>query len=231
VLAHVRLARRHGATVVDQTPVLNVTAQGDTVTVETTRGKFSAAKLILAAGSWMRKLLNTLGTDLPLTSVKCQENFFEGDIPAAYEPGRFPVFIAHLPEEYGYMPYGLPSIDGSGLKVALHGGPAFDPEQPERQTDEQVTETVRAFMRRYLPGANGRLVSSRICLYTMTPDEHFVLDFHPEQSNILIASCCSGHGFKFSPVLGKILVDLAFTRQTDHDISLFRVGRFATEEK
>jgi glycine/D-amino acid oxidase-like deaminating enzyme len=117
------------------------------------------------------------------------------------------------------------------VKVALHGGPPYDPDDPERKTDQQVVERVRAFMAKYLPGANGWLVSSRVCLYTMTPDEHFVIDFHPQYSNVVIASCCSGHGFKFSPVLGKILSDLALTGRTDHDISLFGVGRFTTERQ
>lgn len=231
VLAQVRLAKQHGATVLDNTPVLSVAVAGETVTVETAQGRFQGAKLILAAGAWTRKMVNMLGMDLPLTPVKCQENYFEADVPADYEAGRFPVFIAHFPEEYGFMPYGLPSIDGSGVKVALHGGPPYDPGQPERQTDTQVTETVRAFMQKYLPGVNGRLISSRVCLYTMTPDEHFVIDFHPEHANVVIASCCSGHGFKFSPVLGKILADLALTGQTEHDISLFRASRFALQSK
>jgi sarcosine oxidase len=231
VLAHVRLARQLGATVLDHTLVLHLAAQGETVRVETPGGTFRGAKLILTAGAWTRKLLNLLDMDLPLTPVKCQENYFEADIPADYEPGRFPVFIAHVPDEFGYMPYGLPSLHGSGLKVALHGGPTFDPEQPERPTDEHIVEKVRVFMQKYLPGANGRLVSSRVCLYTMTPDEHFVIDFHPEYPNVVIASCCSGHGFKFSPVLGEILADLALTGQTRHDISLFRASRFATEQR
>lgn len=231
VLAQVRLARQHGVTILDHTPVLRVAVAGDTATVETPQGTFHGAKLILTVGAWTRKLVNMLGMDLPLTPVKCQENFFEGDIPADYEPGRFPIFIAHFPDEFGYMPYGLPSLDGSGVKVALHGGPTFDPEQPERQTDQHVTDMVRVFMQKYLPGVNGRLLSSRVCLYTMTPDEHFVIDFHPEHSNVVIATCCSGHGFKFSPVLGKILADLALTGQTQHDISLFSASRFATEQR
>jgi sarcosine oxidase len=231
VLAHVRLARRHGAVVLDNTPVLKISAAGDVVTVETTQGIFQAAKLILAAGAWTRRLVNLLDMDLPLTPVKCQENYFEADTSADYEPGRFPVFIAHFPEAYGYMPYGLPSLDGSGVKVALHGGPSFDPEQPERQTDQHVIEMVKAFMQKHIPGATGRLISSRVCLYTMTPDEHFVIDLHPEHANVVIASCCSGHGFKFSPVLGKILADLALTGQTEHDISLFRASRFALQSK
>jgi sarcosine oxidase len=228
VLAHVRLARRCGATVLDKTAVTNILVQGESVQVETMAGRFSAAKLILAAGSWMMHLLKMVDMHLPLTPVKCQENYFEADVSADYVPGAFPVFIAHLPETYGFMPYGLPSLDGSGVKVGLHGGLPFDPDTPERQPDEAVVNRIRAFLQRHLPGANGRLVSSRVCLYTMTPDEHFVLDLHPEHRNIVVASCCSGHGFKFSPVLGKIATDLALAGQTDYDISPFSAARFAT---
>ena len=229
VLALVRLARQQGATVLDNTTVLSLGVHGETVRVETERGTFVGAKLILAAGAWMGKLAQELGLNLPLTPVKCQENYFEADIPADFEARRFPPFIAHLPHEFGFMPYGLPSLDGSGVKVALHGGPRFDPDQAERIPDEPVIESVRRFMQRYLPAANGRLISSRVCLYTMTPDEHFVLDAHPEYRNVVIASCCSGHGFKFSPVLGQIAADLALAGMTEHDISLFTLGRFAGE--
>ncbi len=85
---------------------------------------------------------------------------------------------------------------------------------------------MREFARRYIPAAAGELASSRACLYTMTPDEHFILDRHPGYPQIIIASCCSGHGFKFSTLLGSILSDLAFDGSTPHDISLFRLSRF-----
>lgn len=227
VQAQARLARQHGAVLLDNTAVTGISLQPDSAAVETSQGRFSAAKLIMAAGAWMPKLLAMVNLSLPLTPVKCQENYFETGDPAAYEPGSFPSFIAHLPEAYGFMPYGLPSLDGSGLKVGLHGGLPFDPETPERQPDAGVVETIGAFLNRYLPGGSGRNVFSRVCLYTMTPDEHFVLDLHPQHRQVAIASCCSGHGFKFSPVLGKILCDLAFTGTTDHNISLFSAARFS----
>lgn len=227
VLAHVRLACQHGATVSENTTVQRLSVSDTGVRVETDRGTFTGAKLILAAGAWMGKLLRGLNVDLPLTPVMCHENYFEAEAPADFEPMRFPAFIAHLPEPYGYMPYGIPTIDGSGVKVSLHGGPAFDHEQADRTPDPQVVKTARAFMERYLPGANGRLISSRVCLYTMTPDEHFVLDRHPQHDHIVIASCCSGHGFKFSTVLGNIASDLALTGRTVHDIQLFSMARFA----
>lgn len=231
VQTQVRLARQQGAVVLDNTKVAGISVQANSVTVATSRGRFSGGRLILAAGAWMRHLLKMVNLDLPLTPVKCQENYFEAAVPAEYEPGKFPVFIAHLPDEYGFMPYGLPSLDGSGVKVGLHGGAPFDPDTPERQPDESVVDEVRTFLRRHLPGADGRHLLSRVCLYTMTPDEHFILDVHPEHPNVVIASCCSGHGFKFSPITGKIACDLALTGATEHDISLFRASRFATQPR
>lgn len=226
VLAHVRLARKYGADILENTTVISASVEGETVQVETDRGTFSAAKLILAAGAWQNQVLESLGVHLPLTPVKCQENYFEADVPEDFEVGKFPIFLAHLPEGYGVMPYGLPSLDGSGFKIGLHGGPPFDPNDSDRTPDISVHEKLRHFMSDYLPGANGLLVHSRVCLYTMTPDEHFVLDLHPQYRNVVIASCCSGHAFKFSTVLGKIAADLALTGETEHDIDLFRMDRF-----
>lgn len=224
VLAHVRLAQAHGATVLERTVLTNIAATDAGVTITTTAGTFSGGKLIVAAGAWANDILGYVDLHLPLRPIACQENYFEVDDPAAYEPGRFPVFIAHFPE-YGYFPYGIPSTNGSGLKVALHGGPDYDPHTPSRDPDPSVIETVQRYAAAQLPGV-GALKSSRVCLYTMTPDEHFIVDFHPQHSNIVIGACCSGHAFKFSTVLGSILVDLAVEGETPHDISLFSLERF-----
>jgi glycine/D-amino acid oxidase-like deaminating enzyme len=128
--------------------------------------------------------------------------------------------------EYTFRPYGLPSLDGSGFKLALHGGPDFDPHRDERPVDDTVIAEAQRFAARHLPGAADRHVSSRLCLYTMTPDEHFIVDTHPAHPNIVVSAACSGHAFKFSNLLGRILVDLAVDGVTLHDLSLFRANRF-----
>lgn len=228
VRAHVRLATEYGAVIHTGEPVLSVNLRDHGVTVRTGQQTYSAAALVMAAGAWANDLLTPLGFPLPLQPVQCQENYFAPAHPADFEIGAMPVFIAHLPE-YRHRPYGLPSIDGSGFKLALHGGPDFDPHRADRPVDEEAIASVRQFANRHLPGATDRHLSSRTCLYTMTPDEHFIVDAHPAHPNLVVSAACSGHAFKFSPVLGSILVDLATDGVTMHDLSLFRASRFAED--
>ncbi len=226
VRAHLRLAERHGAVIHAEEPVLSVTATGAGVTVRTVRDEYHAGAVIIAAGSWANDLLEPLDFRLPLRPVRCQENYFAPNAPERFEIGQMPVFIAHM-DDFGYKPYGLPSVDGSGFKLALHGGPDFDPHQSERPVEPSVIEAARRFADRYLPGAADQHISSRVCLYTMTPDEHFVIDCHPVHANIVVSAACSGHAFKFSTLIGRILVDLALDGHTEYAIDLFRANRFA----
>jgi len=132
-------------------------------------------------------------------------------------------------DEWGLPTYGIPSIGGSGVKVAWHGGPPLaHPDAANQGADAAVSDRARAFSRRYIPAADAPLVYSRQCLYTLTPDEHFILDAHPAHPQIVFASACSGHGFKFSTLIGSILVDLALDGATPHGIDKFRLGRFGT---
>jgi sarcosine oxidase len=181
---------------------------------------------VIAAGAWMRPMLGPLGLDLPLQPLAAQENYLEPLDPAQFTPEHFPVWIGHVQERYGSILYGLPSVDGSGVKIGLHTGPPIDPESPDRTPDARLAESLLGFARRYMPESAGSVASSRVCLYTLTPDEHFILDYHPQYPQVILASCCSGHGFKFSTLLGSILSDLALNGSTAHDISLFRLSRF-----
>ncbi len=226
VRAHVRLAQRYGADVLDNAPVQAINPVGDGVEVVTDQGTFSAARLVIAAGAWMRSLLLPLGLDLPLQPIAPQEIYFNPLDAAQFAPERFPIFIAHLQADYGNIVYGIPSVDGSGVKIALHSGPPIDPANPNRMPDMQLVERMHDFAQHFVPQAAGSLISTRVCLYTMTPDEHFIIDHHPAYPQIVIASCCSGHAFKFSTLLGSILSDLALTGETSQDINLFRLSRF-----
>ena len=228
VRAHVRMARQHGATVLENAPVTGISVLPDSVLVTTPQGQFAGAKLILVPGGWGNEVFNMVGLSLPLHVLKAQEQYFAAQPPQDYEPARFPVFIAHLKEHYGWMPYGLPSMAGSGLKVGMHGGPRVDDVNTmDRTADVAATENARAFMTKFIPaGAEAPLLYARSCLYTMTPDEHFILDVHPQFPHVVISASCSGHAFKFSTLLGDILSDLAFAGSTPHDISFFRMSRF-----
>lgn len=228
VRAHVRLATGYGATVHTGEPVLSVTLRDHGVTVRTAKQTYSAAALVLAAGAWANDLLAPLDFELPLRPVRCQENYFAPLRPAEFEIGAMPVLVAHLPE-YPFRPYGLPSLDGSGFKLGQHGGPDFDPHRDDRPMDADALNSVRQFAERHLPGATNQHLSSRVCLYTMTPDEHFIVDAHPAHPNLVVSAACSGHAFKFSGILGSILVDLATDGVTMHDLSLFRANRFTQD--
>lgn len=226
VLAHVRLAQAHGADVHDRIEVHRIRALKDGMQVLADGGWLSAARIIITAGGWANMLLRNVGIELPLEVVRCQENYFDAQPSADYEPGRFPAFIGYVQGKWGFPSYGIPSVDGSGLKVAWHGGPALAHINDNRLTpDSGVSDKAAAWNTQYLPAA-GALKSSRPCLYTMTPDEHFIIDRHPEYPQIVIGACCSGHAFKYSTLIGNILVDLAVDGRTAHDIDMFHMGRF-----
>jgi sarcosine oxidase len=229
VRAHVRLAQQHGCTVLERAPVTGITVQPDSVRVNTANDTYDARRLIITAGAWAKPLLASIGLDLPLQPVRCQEAYFQPDrSPEIFTTEQMPVFIFHGVDDRGFKAYGLPSVDGSGVKIAYHGGTPFDhPSQISYTPDEATVEHIRKFSQKYLPViGDSPLGLTRICLYTMTPDEHFIIDTHPEYPQIVIGSPCSGHGFKFSTMIGRILADLALTGHTDQDITLFSVRRF-----
>ena len=223
VRAQVRLAERYGAVVKDNTPVTQILPNAQGVQVVTATETYSAAHVIITAGGWMRTLMGTVGIELPLVPIAAQENYFTPENPAEYEIGRFPVFLAHLKQEFGYMMYGLPSIDDSGVKIGLHGAPPLDPDG-DRVPDPAQIAQAQAFGAKYLTGAVKTHKQSRVCIYTMTPDEHFIIDQHPDYPHVVFASPCSGHGFKFSTVIGRLLAELAGAGQSSFDISFFRLS-------
>ncbi len=224
VWAHVRLAEQYGATILPNTPITEVIPHTNGVTIKTVNNSYRAAHLIVTAGSWMKSILAGLGLDVPLEPERCQEIYFNTDNPQNYLSNRFPAFIAHMKDTYGQMPYGIASHQDSGLKIAFHGGKRVN--HPVDYTpDPAEVKRAQQFAGHYLPDVT-TLRSTRICLYTMTPDEHFLLDKHPAYSHIVFAGGCSGHAFKFSNLIGRILTDLALNGTTNHDISLFSVSRF-----
>jgi sarcosine oxidase len=227
VRAHVRLAEQRGAVVRSNTRVEAITIDGEDVGVRAGGESYSAARLVLAAGGWANNLLEHVGVTLPLQVVRCQENYFAPEPARDYEPGRFPAFIAYNQSAWGLPVYGIPSVDGSGLKVAWHGGaPLAHPNDSSQTPDTEVSDKARAWSKQHIPAADVPLKASRVCLYTMTPDEHFVIDRHPQYAQIVIGACCSGHAFKYSTLIGDILVDLAMEGETSRDIDMFAMSRF-----
>lgn len=226
VRAHLRLGEQYGATIKPDTTVKSVQVKSDTVEVITETERFSAGTLVITAGSWSASILSQLGLNLPLKPMRCQEIYFDTANQSAYETNHFPAFIGHIKDQYGYQPYGIASHNGSGLKVSLHGGQLVNhPSEIDYTPDANIIEKVIEFCHRYLPEVTN-LRSARVCLYTMTPDEHFIIDSHPEYPHIVFGGGCSGHAFKFSNLIGKILTQLLLEGKTEYDISLFTAHRF-----
>lgn len=224
VLAHVRAAQDAGADIRARVRVLDwATTQGGGARVRTDQGSFEAATLILAAGAWMAELVPDLrGVAVPERQVLA---WLQPQAPALFTPARFPVFNIEVAEgRY----YGLPVFEVPGFKFGRyhHRGETGAAEAVRRAPDAADEALLRAFAERYFPTGCGPTMALRDCLFTNTPDEHFIIDRHPRARQVIIASPCSGHGFKFASVIGEILAEMATgDGRTRHDIGFLRLDR------
>jgi sarcosine oxidase len=202
--------------------VISWQAGRDGVTVRTTSGGYRAGRLVLAAGPWLGELLGDLGLRL---QVERQVMFWFQPRARAelFQPARLPVFIWEWQPERFF--YGMPEL-GDGVKVARHHeGESVLPERVSREVTRAESGAMLELVARHLPDAAGEVIDSRVCLYTNTPDGHFILDFHPGFPEVVIASPCSGHGFKFAPTVGEIVADLAIEGKSRFDLAPFSVHR------
>jgi sarcosine oxidase len=223
VRTHAAGAQAAGAVVREHDPVLQWDAAGGRVRVQTAHRTYEAGQLVLAAGAWMAALLPDLA---PLMRPERQVlGWFAVSAPELFTPARFPVFV-HEADEGRF--YGFPEFDVPGFKIGRyhHLAEPADPDAVDRACRPADEAALRAAVARYLPAANGPLLRSAACLFTNTPDEHFIIDRHPAAPEVLIVSPCSGHGFKFCSVIGEIVADLVAGDRTAHDVSAFRLARF-----
>jgi sarcosine oxidase len=223
VRAHADEARRLGADIHADEAAVSWEATAGGVLVRTAKGAYAADRLVITAGAWAGRVLAGLG--LPLTVLRKVLLWFGASDPAALRRDVFPIYMAETP---GGFIYGFPVIDGLGHKVARHdGGEAVaDPARLDRTVSAADAADCLAFVRAYLPVADGPLRDGKVCMYTVTPDHHFVIDRHPDHPQVVIAAGFSGHGFKFASVVGEVLADLAENGRTDLAIGMFRIGRF-----
>lgn len=224
IYAHVGLAQAKGAEIRCNEPVLEwrTTAHGG-VEVVTARGRYTAGRLLLTSGAWMDDLNPALAPHLRM--VKQAIGWFAVKRPELFRMGSFPVFILTVDE--GNF-YGFPLWEHPGFKL---GGPHFarepvDPRQPDRTPSDRQVAALRGFLSKYLPDAAGEPLGVKGCIYTVTPDEHFVIDRMPEAEQVIFASCCSGHGYKFASAIGEALADLATSGASRFDLSPFALDRF-----
>lgn len=222
ITAHVDLARRHGADVRDREQVLGWDDVDGGVRVRTTRETYEGARLILTAGPWTAPLVRHTAS---LLSPERQVMLWTQPVrPEWFQAGAFPVFYINVGE--GPF-YGFPIHDGHGFKIGKyhHRREVVDPDTMDRVCSPEDEAVLRDGIRRYFPDADGPTLAMKTCLFTNTPDEHFVIDRLESSPRVSIAAGFSGHGFKFCSVVGEILADLALDGGTRHDIALFSLAR------
>lgn len=223
VRAHLDAAAEAGATLYFDERVLHWAARGAGIVLTTSRRTIHADRLVITAGPWAGEVLAGLG--MPLTVLRKVQAWFRCPDPAAYRAPDFPIYLIERP--YGVI-YGFPDYGGPGLKMAEHtgGAPVADPAAVDRAIRPEDEAPLRQFIADCLPGIRAEAVRHSVCMYTCTPDLHFVLDTHPEHPQVAFACGFSGHGFKFAAVVGEIMADLALTGETRHPIGfLRRAGR------
>ena len=225
-------ARLHGATILEGQAVQHIRATSHGVEVRTDKASYSAGRLILSAGSWMRALARHLDLDLPLTVTKEMHTYYRPLDPAAFMPSRFPIFRQHLTGRAARWGVGFPIFEHSGVKMVLDcTGRVIDPDDSDHSVDPSRLDMVRAYAARVLPSLGEDIIATETCRYTMTPDQDFILDRHPAQPQIVIASPCSGHGFRLAAIIGRIAADLALRGTTEHNIERFRLNRPALKNQ
>ena len=229
IAEQLRQAQRNQAQLHLNEPVIAWDAEaGDAgVTVRTDRGTYSAEKLVITAGPWAPQILADL--DLPLRVTRQVLCWFapEGGVED-FRPDRFPVYLFEAPAGQPLL-YGFPLTEPNsvGVKVALHGvEEVCTPETVYRGIRPEDESMMRERLATSVPRLAGRLVQAETCLYTMTPDENFVIGFHPRHAAVTLIAGLSGHGFKFAAVLGEVLADLSINGESRFDLRLFSLDRF-----
>ena len=224
VEAYATLARESGAEIHENEPVIEWTADANGATVIAQAGTYHARQIIFTAGPWTEKLVRDLGVKLSVTRQVL--GWVHPKRPELFRLGALPAWaIGH---NDGWLYYGFPMLpDGEGFKLAWHRPrEATDPDRVRRETTPQDEQEFRAALREYLPDADGPLASMRICMYTNSPDHHFIIDRHPAHPNVTVACGFSGHGFKFAGVIGEILADLVIKGETAAGINFLSINRF-----
>jgi len=219
-------ARGCGALLQDEEPVLQIRPLAHGAEVHTTRAAYTCDKLVIAAGPYAKSLLAQVGLDVPYAIELNQSIWFKVDRPELYLPDRFPVFIVrHEKDPMGGM-YGFPTFRNPGIKVAIHHSNHFiDVSRYDMLPREDTTRRVRDWVTEFIPGADGEVLKVQACLYDFPPDEHFVLSLHPRYPDIAMANM-AGHGFKFAPLVGEIMAQLALSGRTEFDLTGLGVDRF-----
>lgn len=223
VLAFASMARAHGAELHEHEPILDWSANGDRITVRTATGEYEAGHLIVSTGAW-------IGDHIPqLKNIAVAQRqvlgWFEPKAPQHFAFGALPISILEVEEGF---PYQFPMWGAPGFKIGLyhHLHEAGDADALSREANAKDERLLRNLVERYFPLAGGPTLKLQTCLFTNAPDAHFVIDRLPNARNVVVASPCSGHGFKFASVIGEVLADLATERTPHFNLDFFSLARF-----
>jgi sarcosine oxidase len=219
------LAKHAGAEIRIAESIRAIEPRANSVRVITDRGIVEAGAAVVTAGPWTKALLPDLRA--PLRVTRQAMAWFAPGEPALFASGYCPVFL--IESRHG-VHYGFPPNRDGNIKVAKHHhrNETVEPDSYDRTVSTEDEALIRVALADHLPAANGQRIDAETCLYTVTPDGDFLIDRLPGYPQLIIASPCSGHGFKFAPVIGEILAELATTGATRHDIGRFSLGRFAS---
>lgn len=224
VRAHVMLAQKAGAEILAGEAVRSWEILPRGVRVTTDRDTFESAALVITAGAWSPGLLAELG--IPFQVLRKTLHWLEDSQGAYHQDRSTPCFLHELPQ--GVF-YGLPAIDREGVKVAEHSGgiEVADPNSVDRSFDPRDETRVHEYVAKWLPRLSNKRTRYATCLYTMTPDKHFIVDRHPGAAHVCFAAGLSGHGFKFTSALGEALAEMAIGGRTGLPIGFLGAGRFS----
>lgn len=225
----IKLAQKLGASTRFDEPVVDIAFDADSVTVVTAQGRYRAAKVIVSAGAWMSEFFPSAKRDL-LRVTRQVVYWFEVEDRARFSTDCFPgiLWLGDTTEDYmgifPVIPNGLPGI--KLLTEQFHT--ATDPHSVLRTvTQDEIDHFYQTFVARKLTGVTRNCIKAAVCLYTNTPDEHFIIDHHPDSDRVIVASPCSGHGFKHSAAIGELMVQWAIDGESEIDLSSFSLARFA----
>jgi sarcosine oxidase len=222
IRANLELASQHGAVFRHEEQIVSWQADGNGVRVTSSHGDYRASRLVVAAGAWTGKILPDL--NLPLTPLRVIFAHFDSANPRRYAPESCPISIWDTTDGAFYV---VPFLSGQGLKAGRHdAGLPVDPDTMDRRVNAQEVAVLAGSIERLMPGATGEVLLAETCIYTMTPDQHFIIDRHPEHKQVIYACGFSGHGYKFASVFGEVLADLAVDARTLHPIGFLAADRF-----
>lgn len=222
VLAHLKAAVAAGAELRTDQAVVSWTQEQHGITVKTETNTWRADKLVVTAGAWAKELLADL--NIPLRIIRKHLHWYRCDRPDYHQDRGCPAFFYEVD---GCYFYGFPQLDARGIKVAEHSGGTVieNPLADDRSIEPVDQQRVGQFLSQYLPGVSNQPTDHSVCYYTASPDEHFIVDRHPLYDRVCFATGLSGHGFKFTGVLGEALADLTCDGTTSLPIAFMRCDR------